>query len=381
MRSFKLNPYYYRFKKFRDKVRAEGSTNKQTWDNHNWIFGGQSLFVLPENINLFIKEKLGDIYKRPNLSLKIFDTLPLHPYTPTHQAYWGSCQENDPGRLVISTTIQNFYSMENLAPRVYDLVFIEESKNRIKFAAQVCETQSEGDTSVKDRYTEKYLEAVQKTSDLSNLWAVNFCDVHPNNFIDEKFVDFQRFSFKPTFRPWLVQRVSPQLGFGDETPYQSIEELGVKGKRENLTRFSLFDKSFQEDKKVLPPNFTVWDVGCNGGFFLRRSFDWGAGYGRGTDIDRVVRAASEITYYLGYFNADYDIKNPTENFDLIFYLSMHQHTDITKYIKRFNHLFYFETNAGEDKNHWENFLKNYGQVKYLGVSKDFGERFLFSVSR
>lgn len=44
--------------------------------------------------------------------------------------------------------------------------------------------------------------------------------------------------------------------------YQSLEELGLKGKRNTIKRFEKYDM-----KKILKPNHAVLDIGCNTGFF------------------------------------------------------------------------------------------------------------------
>ena len=134
-RSFKLRPYWKKWKRWIQ--RAEKGKTPKLLGKAEWKLGGQSVILRPEVVRRFIKEDLDKIYSRNGLTLKIFRNAPLPPEAHMYNATWGHNPVNDPSHLVDTSKIQNYHAVVGLAPRVFDLVFLEEGDR--KYAAQVTE--------------------------------------------------------------------------------------------------------------------------------------------------------------------------------------------------------------------------------------------------
>lgn len=293
--------------------------------------GGSSRFIPPEDASKWVEEDLDKLYHRKNLCLKVLYNLPL-PLEMNMYECLGS--PTVVGKLVESVKIKNLFALDGIAPRVYDLVFLVDGG--IKYATQVMDY-------VDGEMPESEEEAKEITDRIKEMvldWKVKPNDVFYYNVKGNKLLDYQGFR-ENTLQEELINRIKQGLAFGGDTdiPYQSIEELGIKGRRDNLLRNKLIDF------KGLPENFTVLDFGCNGGYFLRRAFDNGASYGVGVDIPRVARAAQELAIYLGYFNADFNSERPSGKFDVVFFLSMADHFPIEEIIPRVGKVMYFEGHA------------------------------------
>lgn len=369
---FQLKDYWTRFNKELQikreatilDVENQFSTGKINLLNENWCFGGHSFVVPPDKTSFFINEKLEDIYRRNNLCLKIFWRYPYPLTMNMYECVWGNSKNEGRENLVESSKIQNFFAMEDFAPRVYDLIFLQQ-KNRL-FAAQVVEF-----IPGENVYDKTDYDLLKKFIMLSGKLNINYSDVDGKNFKNNKFVDFQLFSFGSNFKQHLKGRVEKGLQFGgEEKPYQSIEEMGVKGIRKNLYR------DFEIDVRK---NDSVLDFGCNGAYFLRRAFDKGASYGVGVDIPRVIKAVPEIVNYLGYFNADFVDKLPSKNFDVVFFLAMENYVskkEMEEVFNRTNRVCYFESHGGShgEKERTYLLLKPYfKEVSFIREVLDYKE--------
>ena len=136
-RRFTLTPYWEEFKRQAAAVRKGAAPPELLSKDRGWLFGGQSVFLSLDLVKRIIEEDLDKIYHRNGLTLKIFDLAPQPPEAHIYNATWGHNYINDSGHLVDTSKIQNFHAAVKLAPRIYDLVFLEE-KDR-KYAAQVTE--------------------------------------------------------------------------------------------------------------------------------------------------------------------------------------------------------------------------------------------------
>jgi hypothetical protein len=197
-----------------------------------------------------------------------------------------------------------------------------------------------------------------------------------SNFKQGLFVDFQQFYFKNGFLSQFIEEVRKSLGFGDDQPYQSVEELDIAGKRNNEERYDVLSRVFEKDVHLLPEHFTALDFGCNGGYFLRRAFDLGAGYGMGIDRKNIIETTKRVTTYLGYLNADFFTEVQERNFDLVFFLSMDAHFPLSRIIPKVKKLLYLEGHAGDghDEKKYREILEPYFKtVELIGSVNDCPE--------
>jgi 2-polyprenyl-3-methyl-5-hydroxy-6-metoxy-1,4-benzoquinol methylase len=99
-------------------------------------------------------------------------------------------------------------------------------------------------------------------------------------------------------------------------PYQQIDGVG---ERDCQLRWDLMEPDV-EGKDVL-------DIGCNLGWFVRKSLDEGAAHAEGVDNDRaVVKTATQLgrgAFY--YVDIDANLNSDRSPFDVIFCLSVLQH--------------------------------------------------------
>ena len=372
-RTFQLKSYWDKWNRKVDKVRGtDQSTGWLEIDNVKCPFGGQVVVIPPKHTDKFIRESLKKTYHRDNLALKIFYFCPHVMEMNLYMCFCGMYAQSDGERLTAVSKIQNYFANEVLAPRIYDLVWL--ARDGIKYPAQVTEY-IEGEN-IADPRDDTYTENSAKITNMAHGLGIHCRDLASSNFKNGKFLDFQRFSFEPPFRANLIERIKKGLGFGDDlTPYQSVEELNIIGKRNNFERYKILSPVIKEDIKKLPKNFTVLDFGCNGSFFLRRAIDWGAGYGVGVDHKPVIDAAREVNNYLGYFNIDYFAALPSDKFDMVFYLSMDLHYPFERFIKRVGKVLYLEGHAGGEhtkEKYFELMKPHFKTVTYLGESTDFG---------
>jgi hypothetical protein len=375
-RTFNLTEYWSKWKE--QVTEKRGVSQSTEWievDNVRCPFGGQIVVIPPEHIDKFIKEDLQKIYHRDNLALKVFHNCPQPMEMSIYMCFWGSYIQGDGERLSAVSKIQNWFAAEYLAPRVYDLIWL--ARDGIKYPAQV--TDYIGGEMLADKRDEELDRKVRLLNAFADTLGILPQDIASSNFKGGKLLDFQRFVFRPPFRTNLIERIKEGLGFGDGTPYQSVEELNIFGKRNNLERYKILAPVIKNDIKRLPKNFTVLDFGCNGAFFLRRAFDWGAGYGVGVDRKSVMMTAREITNYLGYFNADFFTELPEGKFDMAFYLSMDIHFPFEDFVKSVGKVLYLEGHSKHPKEKYFEMLKpHFKQVDLLGGTTDFGgERLLF----
>ena len=377
-RVFKLKPYWGTFLKGIREQRQElngsdldSNENRKrpscyyTWDNQNWIFGSHSCVINPDQVSLFIDEDLENIYHRKKLALKIF--------------YWNryplfvdlrDCDLGEGLKAVETTIIQNILAFENFAPRVYDLVFLTDGE--YNYLTQITEfiekpfSEFPYDTIVHDDpWWEKVHEYCRK------YFLVPY-DLDERNVRNKKITDFENYIFRGDFKTQLISTIKQGLSFGGDTDilYQSIYELGIPGRRNNLSRLPFL--SFNN----LPPNFTTLDIGCNGGFFLRRAADYGSTRLVGTDLPVVIEASRFLNTYLGYFNIDFTSENiPQKEFDLVFFMSMINYLSNPEPIfAKTKHLLYFEGHGGSKAKDYLPLLEKYfKKIEELGYVDDYPE--------
>lgn len=363
-RTFTLLPYWKEWlEKVMEKRKDKNTeTEKLEIDGVVYGFGGQSITIPTKAIQKFIKEDLNSLYHRSGIGLKVFYKHGTALTEDMSNLQWG-----EHFNLIITCKTQNILSIDGITTRIYDLVFLRDK--HIKYAAQVVE--------YIDGITGEGQNIDKLRDSCNNRWIV-LNDIVSSNFVSGKFVDCGRFSFAMEYKEKLRDKINHILGFGDpNTSYQDVPALQIKGKRDVLYRAEIFRKSFEEDKKYIPKDFTVIDYGCNAGFFLQQAFDWGAIYGIGVEKRELKDIILELCYYLRYFNVDILRQLPNEEFDVAFFLSMAQHVDFEQFVPCIGKILYFE---GNNSDHPEEYIKmlekHFSDIKVLGKTTDFGERIL-----
>ena len=381
-RKFNLKPYWDKFiqgvKEYRDfQFKERGYRDRPTQnyivDGQEWMFGASTCIIPPDKVGMFIDEDLEKIYHRKNLALKIFYFCPQPLSINPHSYRWG--RNNN---LIDATKMQNIFAQGRLAPYVYDVVSL--INNGCKYPAQITDY-IDHDTAydVLAEDSEAYKGLVEYAY---NNRITMFDVLEGKNWMAGKLVDFEFFSFDNNKSEYIdfIGDTIRGLSFGGDNfiPYQSIEELNVIGRRNNIERGKLFN--FEEMK-----NASVLDVACNGAYFLRRCMDLGASYGVGMDIPAVVHSASIINNYLGYFNVDFVKKLPEGKFDIVFYLSGTGYgIDDKEVFDRVGKTLYFEGHGGQTEEMCRKLLEPYFKVELLGKVNDYpesGERLMFKCQK
>lgn len=291
-------------------------------------------------------------YGRKNCCLKIFKA----PFKEElEDAWWAGGYKGSP--LKEAVAIQNIYSMEGLAPRVYavfpvitngeTLVMANAEKHWAYLVEDLGHYQEKDDDDVQQKTIEKLVEVGQVYG------IIPFNDGRKWNVISGKYVDFQGFRFAPDYKEKLKSRLVGVANVGKWGPfmnYHSIPELGIIGGRDNELRI----KKLHLDEIDFKGK-TVLDIGCSEGFFTRYAIDQGAKKATGVDLPGVVRPVQELTYFLGYNNIDFygaDLKSTTFEdfeFDITLFLSMVHHVGLPDWmITITKELFVFEGNGKKE---------------------------------
>jgi len=272
-----------------------------------------------QNTAVYKVEGLDEFYGREDLCLKIFKN---------SKEKWGYPGVMGQSSIAESTIVQNLMAVRGLAPRVYDLV---EVNNKV---GQVTDFLTGSDKPVKiqdERFTfvghelERY-----------------------NNFIGGKLVDFQGAIFRDfnETKRQLLNRARAYTSF-PRTERQLYQETDYcDGKRNTKARLSRYKFSNFEDKYV-------FDIGCNLGMMMRAASDKGAKRVVGIDWPDMVDVSRELAIIDGYFNLDFvggDLKKLTwpeiqkltgiERFDIHFFLAMEMWIGWPDWVKNCDTLYY-----------------------------------------
>ncbi len=371
-KTFKLKPYWNEFMQKVDEYRTIKFGVRNDWkrptayypiDGNEWVFGASAHIIPPDKVNLFIDEDLEKIYHKPNLALKVFSFCPQPLSTKMYFCRWGKN-----ANLIDATKIQNIFAKGGFAPWVMALVSLE--TDDCKYVAQVTEYIDHDELYDKLEQNDPIFKAL---TDYAYDNRIRMFDVlEGKNFLKGKLVDFEFFEFnnnKQKYNDLINDKVSGLCFGGDDLiPYQSIEELNIKGRRNNIEREKFF--RLKEDVK---PNSSALDVGCNGGYFLRRCMDYGATYTVGVDLPEVAETAQTINNYLGYFNMNFVSELPQGKFDIVFYLSGTGYgIDDSEVFKRVGNVLYFEGHSGQTEKECRELLKDF-EIQVMGYTNDYPE--------
>lgn len=334
---------------------------------------GAYTFILDES-SIDLKE----IYGRDNLCLKVFRKEPIEGIY-----YWGDVNRVTT-TIIDASMIQNVFAFEGLAPRVYDLILLKDEE-RI-YMTQVTEF-LEGEKTI---ITPQMQKAIVKFSE-EKFIIYRSIDMNKNNSVGGKYIDFQTFFFnnKEKYEKRLINLINTYAAYGSkEESYQAVEELNVPGQRNMEHRLEIMGIDDIDFKGK-----TVLDLGCTAGIFCHDALKRGAKRVVGIDLwNELLEGQRELANYLGHWNIDFyrlDLRNePCKNikeitgmnsFDIIYFLSMVQHTGFPEYIGELcNEAFLFEGHVA--MHHWmfeDDLKKHFSKVENRESSHDSMARPVF----
>jgi len=327
-----------------------------------------------------IVDKIADQYGRKNCCFKIF-RMPLEGNPKRY--FWG-IHDRKNGLVWDATRVQNIFSIYDIAPRVYALFIFEQ--NGKKYLAQLTDDLGEHKImqeglKAKDMVNEifsRIIEVCRKHR------IIFFKDGRGKNIVKDKWVDFQGFSFEKDYQQNLIKRIDKIANWHPPKNYQTISAVNLQGRRnteERIIKLGLDEIDFKGK--------TVLDIGCSAGVFCHYAYDKGAKKVVGLDLPERAKIASELAYYLGYFNNDYygvNLKKETyeslskkigiDKFDIVLFLSMSYHVGYPDYIYKFcKELLVYEGNARDnDKECMIKIAEDFDKIIKKGHTTDLSKR-------
>lgn len=280
--------------------------------------------------------------------------------------------------------VQNLCSYYNLAPRVYRVVFLQ-IENRFYPAIVTDYLGTPKLTRGLDKRNKKVWENIVALGKKMG-FRFRFEDANQikTNIVAERLVDFEGGQFLPFYEKRMTKRYVKMTAWGGKI-YQGLEELKVEGWRDEKKRERLLGKRL----RGMVEGRVVWDVGCNGGYYSRRSEELGAEAIFGIDFPSVVEVAAEVSSYLGYFRTNYigrglgrgeDILDLPEP-DTIFYLSMQRYLGYPPYLKRAKTVIYEHNGDEPERELIGNFRGDGFSCRVLGESSTRDRRRLMVFER
>lgn len=318
-----------------------------------------------------IEEILCRRYGREGLCLKVFP------------ADWDRLEDVTWGRVPLEETvvIQNLFALHGIAPRVYDVLWLNG-----KQAAQV--TRFLKPESL-DRDVGRFQELM---AEYGIEYVKNYDVLGKHNWIAGKMVDFSglRFANRNDYIMDLRGRAYTRRGKNINTAYQSVPQLGIRGTRNTKHRTEMMrldDVDFQ-DANVL-------DIGCNLGAFCREAKDRGARRVVGVDRREIPGLATEVCNLTGHWDIDF-VNVPLaesapnkaniveaggfEGYDVVFCMAVQNYFGgYADWIASLcEGILYLEGHGGEDRSRYQAVLeRDFAVVEFLDTTTDNYTRPLF----
>ena len=325
----------------------------------NVSYGKHSFFTVDKKL---IEEKTGFVIP-DGYGLKIFKN---HEWQGTD--------------MIDAAVIQNIFWIYGLAPRVIEILQFN-MKNRNKHPAFLVEYLV-GDNTQNPLALENIAlkNHIQINYGGSNLELNNSA-----NWIGGKYLDFGGFALdRDIYKTKLIEKINKTTHYGhlvgeEHISYQSIDDLGVKGKRQTTYRI--------KEMKLDSLNFInkrVIDVGCNLGLMLHYAKSKGAISLVGYDSTEIIDIAKEYANFREQFEFNFYKQNliinpPNEKADVVFFLAMSQYLGFPEWLRDItNEVCIYEGHAIDNSEDTENKLKElFPEVHNLGFIKDRGIRPIF----
>ena len=314
---------------------------------------------------------LAERYGRPGLCLKI------HPprWGSLDVALWGGVP------LADAVIVQNLFAWHGLAPRVYDLAWVN-GQNAAQVTEFVPPAEPEPD--------------VARFMGLMDWYGVKArkgrVDLAPRNWHGGKIVDFSGLAIEdwPNYVRSLRERAYTRRGENIGSSYQPVKKLGIKGRRDISRR--LVQMRFNELDLT---GKTVLDIGSNLGAFCRATWKRGAQRVVGTDYRNIPELAFECNNALGFHNLDFVSAHLSEGrdnsaaiqaaagpgpFDVVLCMAVQNYfggygswiADLC------GEVMYLEGHGGESSSvYWAALHRDFARVEFLGMTTDNYERPLF----
>lgn len=333
--------------------------------NENTLVSSYCHIAHNSELEAILKEQYG----RSGLCLKIFPAKWDKPEDVT----WGMVS------LRGCTIIQNLFAMHDLAPRIYDLVWINSEQ-----IAQVTNFLKDNG----HEPDERKLLALVKDYGIEYLKHV---DTAPRNWVGNRYVDFGGMFFTDwgKYEEDLMARAHTRRGENIDSAYQIVEELSIHGQRDMVYRSAMMclDEVDFRGKTVL-------DMGCNLGVFCQDAHSRGAQRIFGIDRRDLPGLAREIANAQGYWNLNFlsldlqkgdnrdCIRQATgaDRFDIVYFMA------IANYVGGYapwvadlcQDVLYIEGHGGERPRPYKTLLeKDFRSVEFMGMTKDNYRRPLF----
>lgn len=283
-----------------------------------------------------------------------------------------------------SAKIQNIFWLNDMAPRVREVIQISAPNKRYKFAHVVEYISEKGVDNVGLR--ELQLELLAENNFIT-IYQGDHEEVYNNlfNWRQNLYVDFGGFSINwDNYEEKITKDIIEFTHYGKsyngaKASYQSIPTWGLNGKRKTDYRIDKLGL-----KEIDFKGKSVLDIGCNLGMMLHYASQNGAIKLTGYDFPRVVKVAKEVANFEGIFNLDLYGQDlikypPKEKADIVFYLAMSDYLGFPKWLPELtNELCLYEGHANEDAKETEaKLLTLFRGVRYLGISEDRSVRPLF----
>ena len=282
--------------------------------------------------------------------------------------------------IVDATIIQNIFWLNGMAPRVKEILKFN-TRTQYNHSVHLVEF-IEGER----RANIPELERVAQENFITiNYGGSNLELKNAQNWIDGKYLDFGGFKIdREAYKAKLIEKINDITHYGhlmgeNRNSYQSIDDWGVKGKR---------DTKYRIDKMKLDQidfnGKSVIDIGCNLGLMLHYAEAKGATNLTGYDTEANIMVAREYASFRGRYALEYrgqDLSKtpPDQKADIVFYLAMSEYLGFPEWLRDItNEMLIYEGHATTSANAVESILRGlFPKVVPLGVSEDRSVRPLF----